>query len=845
MSANFLPNHLPMMIECIKRGDAIAILGAGVNRNATDQFGDAILDGQALARLLAEKLGYPYEGESLSEVVSAYKHQAGTQPFNRQLERSFKNCRPSDDLRKLTNYAFRRIYTWNVDDALEKCSIKSNQKKRIFNGMLDKVEESPGIETLQIINLHGSINNPDAGFIFSEQDYSRVLTSGTHHWYKKLAEDYRSYCPIFIGSKLNEPILSAELEKITREQEGNNGLSFLVSPDNLSPIKLASLEARGIRHVKMTFEDFILLLEREIGPNLTSSEITINNAQFPIGEDSRFTRKEISAAQFLRPINARTIQREIAAWPADRHRILARKFLQGFEPTWPVCASNIPVRLSGSSGLADHIIKTIEKRIPLHITVGPAGSGKSTAVMQALLKIAETEKFDVFELDINFESIIDAISLLSKISSKKKIIYIPFLYVASNIISQEARRAEREGIYFVSTARSSEWGSHLSLLMDEICETYSIDRFGAADFDPLIARLIEYVPAPRFNQMSPAERRRKFQNSKSQLLIAMREATESKNFDEIIADEMERIKDEEIRNAFILIGLSTLARVGVSEGMVIEALGQPNSVKWNGILRSLEGIVGYNSAGRLFGRHDFYVRKAFEMGITGEEIVSGLRKLLKAFTKYKNPIARNVHRNDAALFRYLLNHDSLKDLGKLWGNHLIGSEIYQYFEVDFQLDGHFWLQYGLFHGDLGDTTEALEKLDKSIQAFPGNLFAQHALASVKLRHAAERKLYDKTTVDLIDDAVLMLRELEANPSLKSDAFPIVTLAIRHIGALRAHGRSAQAKKAAETYLAEIQRTEKRKGTRALEDTKHFLLKYIALDAWEPPTTFSKSEGLGF
>jgi hypothetical protein len=52
--------------------------------------------------------------------------------------------------------------------------------------------------------------------------------------------------------------------------------------------------------------------------------------------------------------------------------------------------------------------------------------------------------------------------------------------------------------------------------------------------------------------------------------------------------------------------------------------------------------------------------------------------------------------------------------------------VYADFEVDFQLDGHYWLQYGLFLSKIGELDNAHEMMRRSIQAYSNNPFAIHA-----------------------------------------------------------------------------------------------------------------------
>jgi tetratricopeptide (TPR) repeat protein len=251
-------------------------------------------------------------------------------------------------------------------------------------------------------------------------------------------------------------------------------------------------------------------------------------------------------------------------------------------------------------------------------------------------------------------------------------------------------------------------------------------------------------------------------------------------------------------------------------------------------LQALDGIIYESGGRRLFVRHDMYVRPILASLEDFGELRDTITGVLKAYLKYGMPIMRHVSRQDGALFRFLFNHDFVYEQANNYGDSSRGREVYSEFEVPFQLDGHFWLQYGLFVAEIGAMEEAIDKLQKSIQAFPGNQFAHHALASLQLRLAYYNDSYDKIAQDAVGQAVQTLREMDANPAHKSDHYPIVTLASRHTGVLIKHGRKKEARAVAGDYLAKLQRLEKTNPTMQVTNAKEALVRYLALDIWTPP-----------
>ena len=161
-----------------------------------------------------------------------------------------------------------------------------------------------------------------------------------------------------------------------------------------------------------------------------------------------------------------------------------------------------------------------------------------------------------------------------------------------------------------------------------------------------------------------------------------------------------------------------------------------------------------------------------------------------------------------------------------------GERLYSNFEIDFQLDGHFWLQYGLYMADRGQTAEAVTMLERSIQAYPSNAFAVHALAELQLQLARGRSSYDSVTVQLIGDSVKTLLELDARTGIEHDQYPIITLATLHVGALIKHGQLDAAKTAATNYYYRLHELERTGGSARLTHAKERVFKYATLGEWE-------------
>lgn len=242
----------------IEEGEALLILGAGASVTSLNARGEKIKTGLQLAALLASKAGLTYGGETLKDVLDAVRGEyLADERILSIYSEEFSRTKPSDDLVDLFRYTWKRVYTFNVDDTIENINSRSSQVRRYFNGISDAASEFESDRFLHVIHLHGEITKKEHGFIFTEEEYSRAIVSGRHHWYQRAGSDYISSCPIFIGTSLSEPIFKAEIERAKRNGTLSSGRGYVITPEELSQIQEKSLKGKGLVHVKATLEDFV------------------------------------------------------------------------------------------------------------------------------------------------------------------------------------------------------------------------------------------------------------------------------------------------------------------------------------------------------------------------------------------------------------------------------------------------------------------------------------------------------------------------------------------------------------------------------------------------------------
>jgi tetratricopeptide (TPR) repeat protein len=317
-------------------------------------------------------------------------------------------------------------------------------------------------------------------------------------------------------------------------------------------------------------------------------------------------------------------------------------------------------------------------------------------------------------------------------------------------------------------------------------------RYSDKDIPSLIRTIDNYYAAPSFSKIKFEEKVARFKQSKKQLLIALREATKGSGFSEIIDDEVLSIEDADTKHLLLIASLATIAGSGIKKSTAqIFFNNRHHTLDFETALENLSGIVEENpNNGRLYARHELYGKDVISRHTNRSEYRDIIISIIEYFSKFEMPIVKSISISDSKLFRYILNNRTLYNQFESYGNANAAIEIYEKFDTKMQQDGHYWMQYGLLLRRLRRQREALDKLNKSIEAYPDNPYAVHALAQQKIIYCTFKKYLTAYDRRLIDEAVSSLVQMHessfAQNRLFFDDYPLITVSYLHINLLVRH-----------------------------------------------------------
>ncbi len=813
------------ILQSIRNGELVLFLGAGASYGCKTATGKAVPMAADLAHQMALAASLPYEDEPLDQVYEAARGKLGIR-LDALLEASFRHVTPSLEYDQLALYPWRRIYSLNIDDGLDKSLIRySPQKINKLSAKDQIVERNAFFDVVEYVKLNGSIDRLHDGIVFSPSEYARATASHLP-WYSQCASDFVRSPILFIGTQLNEPLLKYHIERYQSLNSESSGVSYLICP-NATQIQIESLKRYKIEYVKGTLHSFVRWLTENIPTPLKPIEVA--RANIPQLNALLSSTDPIGFASLFEHITV--VKRDRMADPESaRTTNTIRDFYKGFKPTWSDIVGDIPAGLE----ILDASIKRIheigvssQRLLPF---LGPAGSGKTTLLMQLCWKISSEPGWDVFFIDAEPTSLLSTLEAIERSSSAERVLIaidnLEF-FTESLLFALSSKRlkktlvigAEREGIW-------NRRGKHVLSDLYHV-PTYVRD-FSETDARRILERLQKYGSWTRLGKMPEKARLRELlDRSRKQLLIALLEATLGRGFEQIIENEYGQISSTDERLFLVTVALITDRRCEAPISLIDRALDKMSILRRaTAFANDLAGIV-HQFRDTLTARHPVYAKYLVDRVVDPTLSARSINGLLQAFADYKAPVIQHVKKSEAALYKSLINHKFLFDVLK--GNEEKIIQTYASLEKKFERDGLFWLQYGLALKDFDHHAEALEKMRIACSAYPMP-HTEHALAQQMLHLAVEGK-DAAIALGLADEAKQILERLD-DVIESDDTYPIITLSEGLTSVLRKHGTESEARLAAKKYASSLERRAKKNPEHGrLQMAYERMFRYASVGVW--------------
>lgn len=629
---------------------------------------------------------------------------------------------------------------------------------------------------------------------------------------------------MFIGTKINEPLLKFHIERYKSINGKGPGKSYVITP-SATAIQKSSLLQFNIVHIPGTLSDFTGWLTQEFGEAI--SAIQLAKASLPQYAGFLTAPDPKAYADVLEGVSLVTPDM-VAPGKADG---TIRRFYKGFQPTWNDIAEGVPAELGVLAESFERINKGTNPNTVIPF-IGPAGSGKTTLLMQlcySLCRLQGTRVYYIQEPNGEIKKTLDALEESSK-DSAQIFVAIDNVDVVADQLAEALNAHRLKKTRILCGERENIWNRRTKHKIGlHSVGPIVVREFTDVDAKNILQKLEKYGSWTILGQMSKSRQLETLlSRAKKQLLIALLEATYGRGFEEIIERDYRSLASEEERLFFLTVGVITERHFEAPVSLVDRALNCLGILAQSTIFsENLAGIVVKTSGNKLTARHPVYVRHLLEHVVDPKLTATAINGLLSAFSHYEAPVIKNLKKTEAAIYKGLINHRFLWEVLK--GRETLIISLYKNLEKSFELDGLFWLQYGLSLRDFHDNNEALEKLRTAFNAY-AMPHTQHALGQ-QLLILAEEATDKATALRYVDEARELLEPLDATID-SDDTYPIVTLAEGHTKIVRKFEGDDEARRIAKSYIPSVAaRCGAQPDNMRLRECHDRLFKFAATGSW--------------
>lgn len=518
----------------------------------------------------------------LSDLATIIEHQHSRREMVEAIHTLLAPLRPIRGILNLPDFDWAGLYTTNYDQLIEKSFQKRGKPLEVIASNFDFGSRMNTLAQ-KLYKLHGTIEcdvslGHQHRLIISASDYD-ITNDFRECLYTKFAEQIHANSAIIIGSSLSDPDLRETVEHAVRakRQRGAPGkITLLVfeADENQALI----YETRGLDVCIGGIDDFFAEMVKKVAPApLIYGLITEPLDRSP---DVHPSTIPVASARANETGNLARMFNGSAANYADIMR--GWTFERDF-------ADRLEAQLAADGG----------NRIAC--VLGPAGSGKTTGVRKALLRINDRgiscwEHIREFTLPTHSWVLID-----DELRKRKQtgVLLIDDAHENlnnANTLIESVCKHEKPALKIVLVSSKPNWNPRLKtpaiFSHGEIYELKSLSEqeinslLDILDITPDIAALVERS----FSGFSRAQRQRRLaERCQSDMFVCMKNIFASESFDEILLREYAELLPD-YQEVYKQIAGMEAAGVRVHRQLVLRSVGVPAS-QVRRYLDDLDGII--------------------------------------------------------------------------------------------------------------------------------------------------------------------------------------------------------------------------------------------------------------
>ena len=313
------PNLVDAFRDTLYAGKYNLLFGSGVSLKSRNRYGEPLRGTEQLREDICKLTG----AHSSTSLSRAYGLLTSKQRQSELVDK-YSRCQPGEELSPLRQCLWKRIFTFNVDDVIENLYNCGDcaQELKVLN-YDSEFEPDTDKSELQCVHLHGHVKEAKKGFVFSYNEYARVL-QGNNPWMLLLCEVLPAESFIISGTSFNEIDLEYYSARRTSSTPiRGRGPSLLVEP-NPDAATRADCEKYNLTLVEAEFGQFLAWIDQSFPNRPSAHKLLVPRVDdlFRSMIDPAILLRFFSDFELVLP---NTVTKRLTA---------SRAYMYGAEPTW-------------------------------------------------------------------------------------------------------------------------------------------------------------------------------------------------------------------------------------------------------------------------------------------------------------------------------------------------------------------------------------------------------------------------------------------------------------------------------------------------------------------------------
>lgn len=382
LDSGISPEDRDHLLRGLYEGRYNLLLGAGASYGCYGGDGVQLRDGATLSTEIAAEFGLKLNPDEAKKLPLTYEEaeSASKARFKSWLRARFTNCQPTWQ-HKLFQVHWERIWTFNIDDVLEK-AFEIDRAKNVIPDIasFDWKEKTAPLDStsnkLQIVYLHGRASDLGShldGLVFSIPEYTHA-TRSFQQWHASFQTHYIERPFIVCGASLAEEVDLAEAIRTKNLSRANGFPSFIVS-FGLDEGQKERMRRFNLVPISLPLDEFLSLLLSELNEYRKTADAVASRLR--PGTYERFH------AQF----------RRLDTKDTSTSAIDGTDFYGGDEPRWNDILSDLDAEFKPTAKAADLLDGAVGRYAAL--LHGDPVSGKTVGLLR-VAKLALEKGFKPF-----------------------------------------------------------------------------------------------------------------------------------------------------------------------------------------------------------------------------------------------------------------------------------------------------------------------------------------------------------------------------------------------------------------------------------------------------------------